>query len=228
VNSSGEHIRAVTFDVGHTLIEPRVSVGQVYAEAAAQHGCPNLPSAELELRFQTAMRQAGSNVNTRDDWARIVDATFAGLVARPPSETFFPELFERFAQPAEWRIYDDVWPGLDELAGRGVRLGVISNWDHRLRALLGALQLAARFEVIVISCEEGCAKPAREIFESAARRFRLPPAGILHVGDNWEADVLGARSVVFQAVQIVRGATAGPHQINTLLELPSRLNQCAG
>ena len=219
MSSLAGKIHAVTFDVGHTLIEPRVSIGQVYAEAAARHGCANLSRTALEQRFQVALRKAGSAVNTRDDWARIVDDTFAGLVPRPPSETFFPDLFERFAQPSEWRIYDDVWPALDELARRGVRLGVISNWDHRLRALLAALELAGRFEVVVISCEQACAKPAREMFESAARQFCLPPAEILHVGDNWEADVQGARAAGFHSVQIARVSPAGPDQVTTLRAL---------
>lgn len=219
VSLSAGKIRAVTFDVGHTLIEPRESVGEVYAEAAARHGCANPSRVELEQRFQTALRKAGSAVNTRDDWARIVDDTFAGLVAQPPSETFFPELFERFAQPSAWRIYDDVWPALDELSLRGVRLGVISNWDNRLRALLAALELASRFEVIVISCEQGCAKPARAMFESAARQFSLPPDEMLHVGDNWEADVQGARAAGFHSIQIARGSPAGPDRAPTLRAL---------
>ena len=219
MSSSAGKIRAVTFDVGHTLIEPREAVGDVYAEAAARHGCTNLSRAELEHRFHVALGKAGSAVNTRADWARIVDDTFVGLAPRPPSETFFPELFERFAQPSAWRIYDDVWPALDELSLRGVRLGVISNWDNRLRALLAALELASRFEVIVISCEQGSAKPAREIFESAARQFRLPPAEMLHVGDNWEADVQGARAAGFRSVQIARGSPNGPHRATTLRAL---------
>ena len=223
VSSPAGKIRAVTFDVGHTLIEPREAVGAVYAEAAVRHGGTNPSPAELEHRFQVALGKAGSAVNTRDDWALIVDDTFAGLVAPLPSETFFPELFERFARASAWRIYDDVLPTLEELARRGFRLAVISNWDDRLRALLEALQLASHFEVIVISCEQGCAKPDRAIFESAARQLRLPPAEIFHVGDNWEADVLGARAAGFHSIQIARGLTAGPDRATTLRALAGRL-----
>jgi len=214
-------IRAVTFDVGHTLIEPRVPVGEVYAEVAARHGCANLSPAELERRFHAALRARGSAVNTRDDWARIVDDTFAGLVAKPPSESFFPELFEWFAQPSAWRIFDDALPALDALAQRGLRLGVISNWDARLRPLLASLGLAARFEVIVISCETGCAKPAREIFELAAKDFKLSPTQIFHVGDSVESDVRGAQLAGFQAVQIARGTPPGTDKVASLRDLPA-------
>lgn len=218
-------IRAITLDVGHTLIEPREAVGQVYAQAAAKYGGRDLSQTELEKRFQTALRQAGGAVNTRADWARIVDVTFSGLLPRPPSETFFPELFERFAQAAAWRIYDDVWPALDALAVDRVRLGVISNWDHRLRQLLLELKLEERFEVIVVSCEIGIAKPAPEIFAAAAAALGVMPAEILHVGDNWEADVLGARAAGFRAVQIARGQEGSVDQISSLTDLQPSLNE---
>ncbi len=218
-------IRAVTFDAGHTLVEPRESVGDVYAAAAARQGASGLSREDLERRFHAALREAGSAVNTKADWARIVDATFAGLLSRPPSETFFPELFEQFGRAAAWRIYDDVAPTLAALAQSGVRLGVISNWDERLQSLLVELGLAGQFEVIVVSCEVGFAKPAPEIFAAAARAFNLPPEEILHVGDNWQADVIGARASGFHAVQIARAAEENTDRISSLQALQTRLNQ---
>lgn len=212
-------IRAVTFDVGHTLIEPRDSIGNIYAEIAARHGRPGLAPAELDRRFLKVLQARGGAVNTRADWEAIVDDTFAGLISPPPSETFFPELFERFAQASEWRIYDDVRPTLEELARRGLRLGIISNWDDRLRPLLAALGLASPFEVTMVSAEFGCSKPAREIFDATAKLFGLASAEILHVGDNWEADVEGARAAGFRSVQIVRNLPAGDDHVTSLLEL---------
>lgn len=212
-------IRAVTFDVGHTLIEPRDSVGNTYSEIAARHGRPGLSPAELDRRFLKVLQACGGAVNTRADWEEIVDDTFGDLITPPPSQTFFPELFERFARASEWRIYDDVLPTLEELARRGFRLGIISNWDDRLRPLLAALDLASHFEVTMISAEFGCSKPEREIFESAAQLFRLLPAEILHVGDNWNADVEGARAAGFRSVQIARGSPAGDDRVASLLEL---------
>src|ERR1041385_3524989 len=91
-------IQAVTFDVGHTLIEPHLSVGEVYAEVAARHGHANLSPAELQRRFEAALPPRGGAVDTRAEWAEIGDATFGDLVTPPPSKTFFPELFERFGQ----------------------------------------------------------------------------------------------------------------------------------
>lgn len=216
VSATSGKIRAVTFDAGLTLLEPIVSVGEVYAEIAARNGCPNLSPVELSRRFVAVLEGRGNTVNTRNDWAEIVDATFDGLVMPPPSTTFFPQLFDHYTDAAAWRIYEDVMPALDELSRHGVRLGLISNWDDRLRGLLRAFGLAERFEVVAISCEVGHSKPAGEIFDSAASRLGLPPAEILHVGDSWSSDVVGAERAGFKAVQIARGSPAGPQRIPSL------------
>jgi HAD superfamily hydrolase (TIGR01509 family) len=80
--------------------------------------------------------------------------------------------------------------------------------------------LAARFEVIVVSCELNSAKPAREMFERAATLFKLPPEEILHVGDSLAADVRGAQEAGFRAVQLERDAEAlHDGQIRSLLDL---------
>jgi putative hydrolase of the HAD superfamily len=133
-------------------------------------------------------------------------------------------LFERFAEAAAWRIYDDVRPTLAALAERGLRLGVISNWDDRLRPLLRSLGLAGCFETVIVSCDIGTSKPSPAPFQAAVEAFGLPAENILHVGDSAEMDVAGARAAGLQAVQIVRvGRASGKDQINSLEALAARI-----
>ena len=217
-------IRAVTFDVGNTLIEVRPSVGHVYAEVAAAHGHAGLAPEELNRRFHEAFRDHGGNVNTKPEWARIVNETFAGLLPRPASEKIFPELYDRFTQASAWRIFEDVEPTLRALRGRGLKLGVISNWDDRLRPLLHTLRLAGWFDAIVVSCEVGASKPARVIFEAGVQQLGIPAHTILHVGDNFEADVAGAKAAGLRALQINRQTTSpDAAQITSLRALLSRM-----
>ena len=217
-------IKAVTFDVGRTLIEPWPSVGHIYAEVAARHGVKNVSGELLESRFKAAWRARKDFNHTRAGWEELVDHAFQGLAAAPPSATFFPELYQRFAQPDAWRVFKEVLPTLDALAARGIRLGIISNWDERLRELLRRLRLHDRFEVIVISCEVGSAKPAPAIFDHAAFRLGLPSASILHVGDSLEMDVQGAEAAGFHGLQIQRGARrAGDRVLGDLSELLTRI-----
>jgi putative hydrolase of the HAD superfamily len=73
-----------------------------------------------------------------------------------------------------------------------MRLGIISNWDERLRPLLDSLELTPFFDAIVVSVEVGFCKPAPEIFREAVRKLDLPSGNILHVGDSESEDVAGA------------------------------------
>ncbi|MCW5555864.1 MAG: HAD-IA family hydrolase [Verrucomicrobiae bacterium] len=217
-------IQAVTFDVGGTLIEPWPSVGHVYAEVAARYGAKGLSAEMLNRRFLAAWKQHPAFDHTVADWAAIVDESFAGLLTEKPSQTFFPELYEHFGSATAWRVYADVRPTLEALRTRSLRLGLISNWDDRLRPLLRALDLTEYFEAILISCEVGAGKPAPAIFQEAVRRMGVPAGAILHVGDSMEADVQGARAAGLSAVQIERVAEPKQNcQIQSLTELLLRV-----
>lgn len=111
-------------------------------------------------------------------------------------------------------------PALDALAARGLNLGVISNWDERLRPLLDQLKLGRYFEVIMVSREVGSSKPARGIFEHAVRKLGLPPGAVLHVGDSLAMDVRGARAAGLRTLLLQRaGGAARPGRIKSLREL---------
>jgi len=213
-------IQAVTFDVGGTLIEPWPSVGHIYAEVAAKHGWSGLSAAALNENFRNAWRALKDFNHARDDWARLVDATFAPLIDKSGSAPFFDELYDCFSKASAWRIFDDVFPALAALAARRLKLGVISNWDERLRPLLDHMKLRSHFQAVVVSCEVGAPKPHAAIFARAAAELGLPPAAILHVGDSAKADERGAQRAGFCSVLLRRGMLRGSRgHINSLNEL---------
>jgi putative hydrolase of the HAD superfamily len=217
-------IRAVSFDVGGTLIRPWPSVGHVYAEVAAHHGVRDLSADTLNKGFLAAWRARRHFQHTREDWARLVEQTFAGTCPPDLTRQFFPALYQRFAEPDAWRIYDDVLPALDSLASMDIPLAVISNWDERLRPLLRELRLDGYFESIIVSCEIGFAKPSPVIFEQAEKKIGSPPAQILHVGDDPVDDVAGAKAAGYQALLINRhDRTRDPEHIHSLESLASLL-----
>jgi len=89
----------------------------------------NVSASLLEARFRTAWRARKDFDYTRAGWEALVDEAFQGLAAAPPSASFFPELYERFAQPEAWRVFEDVRPTLAALARARHPAGIISNWD---------------------------------------------------------------------------------------------------
>ena len=89
---------------------------------------------------------------------------------------------------------------LSELAAAGYRLGVISNADGRMEALLERVGLRAHFEFVVDSELFGATKPDPEIFLEGCRRMGLLPEECLYVGDLYPVDYLGATRAGLQAV----------------------------
>jgi len=215
-------IEAVTFDVGGTLIEPWPSVGAVYAEVASRFGVRSDP-ARLDRQFAAAWRTRRGFDYSRMAWQDLVASSFAGL-AEPLPDGCFDAIYDRFAGPDVWRIFEDVFPTIETLSRRGLRIGIISNWDERLGPLLERLDLHRRFEVVVSSCRVGHGKPAPEIFRYAAQRLALPPAAILHIGDSRLEDLEGARSVGMQARLIRRGEDPiARERLRALSDLPREL-----
>ena len=213
-------IQAVTFDVGGTLLTPSPSVGEIYARIANRNGAPRIPADTLEERFQKAWRRVRPFQHHREDWERLVDEVFAGLVPQPPSQSFFDPLYREFGQPSAWRLFEDVLPTLESLAGQGLDLAIVSNWDDRLRPLLEDLRLDRYFNCIVISSEVGFMKPSAVIFEETLRRLGTPASAVLHVGDALTEDFSGATAAGLQALHLRRDAPSHDLQIQSLAEIP--------
>jgi len=201
-------IRAVTFDVGGTLIEPWPSVGQIYVEVAARFGLGNVAPEALNRQFAAAWKTRRPFDYSRPAWQKLVTRTFAGLLPEPLSSACFAAIYEQFGDARSWRVFDDVRPTLADLKARGLQLGLISNWDERLRPLLSQLQLTLSFNALVISHEVGQTKPAPGIFRRAAALLGLAPELILHVGDSATGDVAGAEAAGMAALLLDRSASA--------------------
>ena len=213
-------IKAVTFDVGGTLLKPSPSVGEIYARVAREYGVDSISPEVLNDRFAAAWRNLSHFNYSREDWASLVRHVFDGLT-NVPSETFFPAVYDYFAKAPAWHIFDDVLPALDRLASIGQRLAVISNWDERLRPLLHDLRLVQYFDALIVSSEIGFHKPSPVIFEYAARKIGLPAGAILHIGDSLDHDVTGARNAGFHAIELRRSASGavGNGIISSLMEI---------
>lgn len=214
-----ENIQAVTFDVGGTLIEPWPSVGHVYAEVAESHGLGRHTPEALTKQFGFAWKARADFDYSKEAWFGLVAQTFQVRQSDLP-ETFFEAVYQRFEAPEVWRVHDDVLPILEELASREVNLGVISNWDERLRPLLKNLKLTSYFQVITVSNEVGFTKPSPVIFEQALRNLGAPANAVLHVGDNVIEDYEGAREAGLQALHLSR---KGESELGSLRDLAAFL-----
>ncbi|HLF79543.1 MAG TPA: HAD family hydrolase [Dehalococcoidia bacterium] len=96
--------------------------------------------------------------------------------------------------------YPDV-PAVVEALRAEYTLGLITNGEgvHQRRKL-DALGIAHHFDVVLISGEFGQLKPSRAIFEQALSLAGVSAREAVHVGDNLDADVYGAKSAGMRAV----------------------------
>lgn len=210
-------IKAVTFDVGGTLIRPWPSVGHIYAQIAERHGYGQISVEKLNANFAAAWRNKDDFRHSREQWRRLVNDTFAGLLPGAPHTAFFDELYAFFAKAQAWRVFDDVRPTLDELRARGFKLGIISNWDERLRPLMSELRLAEYFDAVAISVEQDSTKPDSKIFHSCLENLGFPAHCVLHVGDSHREDGLGAQSAGMATLLLEReGRVAHRNTIRSL------------
>lgn len=221
-------LRAVTFDFGNTLVPvDRASLERVVdltARRVAERSGPFEVAAFLAVWAEERERQFAEAVpafREPDMATRLVRvlARLRGGAAPVPGAAWDDAAAAILSDPAEvaWglEVYSAafvealpadpaVGPLLAALAER-YRLAVLSNWplaatiDRYVEAAGWAPHLAA----VVVSQRVGWIKPHRAIFEAAAASLGVPAGpGLLHVGDDWAADVVGAREAGWRAAWV--------------------------
>jgi len=221
-------IKAVFFDAGHTILYPDPPVGEIYAREAARLGA-RVPAdriaplfyEEFKAFMATYAQGAASDEQDRAMWRGITRRVYERVpeFAAFDFETWFARLYDAFGHAAVWRLYEDVEPALAMLRARGMRLGIISNWDKRLRTIVREMGLDAIFDRVTISSEEGVRKPNPVIFERALAGLGVRAEEALHVGDLVEDDIAGARAAGLRGVLVDRGRFAMPEGVPVVRDL---------
>jgi putative hydrolase of the HAD superfamily len=212
-DKTSDRTRAIVFDAVGTLIHPEPSAPEIYHRIGRLHGSRRTLE-EIAWRFREAF-EAEEEVDRRNGhvtseareverWRKIVTSVLDDVV---DAEKCFRALYEHFGEGRTWRC-GPAGKALEVLRKRGYKLAIASNYDHRLRRVLAALEEAIPIQDIVISAEIGWRKPAREFFLAVAKRLGLPAQEVLHVGDDEENDYMGARSAGFHAILLPQRATA--------------------
>jgi putative hydrolase of the HAD superfamily len=117
-------------------------------------------------------------------------------------EHCFDRLFDHFAGAGAWRCAPGAAAALGALRERGLRTGMVSNFDHRLRPLLSELGLAPLLEVVVLPADAGVAKPDAGIFAVALTRLGVRAEQAVYIGDDAEDDLDGAQSAGLRAIDV--------------------------
>lgn len=118
------------------------------------------------------------------------------------AEQFAPEVCQYMTDSYKREdIVPDELPGvLGTLQETGYRMGVVSNRDKPYWEELVTLDLCPFFEFSLAAGEVQSWKPDTGIFQASLERLGASAAQTLYVGDNYFADVVGARRAGLQPV----------------------------
>lgn len=125
-------------------------------------------------------------------------------------------------------LYSDVVPTLQHLRDSGFTLAIVSNWESPLDPLTERLGIAEYFDAIVASHDVRVRseKPDPHIFNYALAAVGAAAEEVVHVGDTYEADIVGAEGVGIRPILLDRDGTQTgrwKETIQSLTELPKRL-----
>lgn len=207
--------RVVLLDAQGTLLRAHPSTAAIYAGVCRDLG-KEVPEEEIgttirELWLEFRRSEEGrtpaydtSDEATREWWGRFNSRVFRLLGMEDGLERFLEALWVGFGRPENWRLFPEVQEVLVELRGRGYRLGIVSNWDTRLSLISERLGLTPHLDFLLASAATGMEKPDRRIFEIALARAGVLPHQAVHVGDDYETDVVGARAAGVDPILIDR------------------------
>ena len=199
-------IKGIFFDLDGTLRHSIPSGGDVFTDYVITLGLQVNEQARLRAMRWEHLYWADS-VDLRDDllahsfdtekfWIEYSRRRLLALGASPVQAVEFAPTTSlhmgEFYRP-ESIIPDDVRRVLPQLKEAGYILGVISNRDKPIQDLLHEHSISEFFDFSLAAGEVNIFKPEPGIFEHALRRVNLSPMEVIYVGDNYYADVVGAR-----------------------------------
>ena len=206
MNISFSHIKALCFDFGNTLVE--------YGPAQVAYQYKKLvntltdlfgrcDSEHLKTIRDRQMVAPFSNGYRENDLRSICEELISELYRIIPEkdqiDALMEERYNAFVDVVT--LPDDVPPLLHNLSRR-YRLGLLSNYPcgRSVRDSLKKIGLSDVFESIVVSGEVGFVKPHTQPFETLLNELGLSPSECVYVGDNWLADVQGAKQIGMMAI----------------------------
>jgi len=200
-------IQGVLFDAVGTLMQLREPVGLTYASLTGGGDAQRLDAAfRAALRSRPPMvfpdlPRAAVDAAERRWWHALVREVFATAGAALPAGGF-DVLWQHYAGPAAWCAAPGATQLLRRLRDHGRRVGLVSNFDHRLPAVLAALGLAPLLDVVVRPADAAAAKPDARIFALALQRLGVTAADAVYVGDDAHDDIAGAGAAGLRVIDV--------------------------
>ncbi len=211
-----ETVRAVLFDLDGTLFDYAGSV-----DAALRSWLPEIgvaAEADVLLRWVSLEREhypaSRDGLISWTEHRRLRLRAFLDAVGLPALEDAgLDEMFAGYLRSfeASYRCFADAAPTLRRAREAGLATAVLTNGStQRQTGKLEATGLLPLCGTVFSSELLGAPKPRPEAYLEACARLGSSPGETLIVGDDHEADVLGARACGLAAVHLDR---TGDHPV---------------
>lgn len=201
------HPKWILFDAADTLFRPEPDVALVYQDIASEHGLKRSVET-IRDRFLPAFQKhfaddlAGEKLD-RERWLRVVFE-----VLDTTTTAIFDKLWDHFAKPSSWHLFDDVDPVWNWLVENGFQIAIASNFDRRLLKIVSAMPPLDRASHVFFSSGVGFSKPSRQFFCAIEQQLEAIPHELMMIGDNKRADFVGAKNAGWQALHLDREDTS--------------------
>lgn len=227
-----KEIKAVGFDVGHTLIKynnplnwqalyrPALeNVAQVCGITLSEEMLRD--AMEILLKYNTRVNHREYEVTSNLIFGEILEKWSLALDIETVKEGFY-NFFKANACPYPEAIETLAW-----LRQAGLKTGVLTDvaygMDNRF-SLQEIVALSDYLDIVLTSVDVGYRKPSNVGFLKLLEHFQVQPGEMMYVGDE-EKDILGAARLGIVSVLINRSGTPKEfHQDYTINSLSEILN----
>ncbi len=223
---------AVIFDCADTLLRLDPPREVIFRDAAAEKGF-DLRLSDIAHAYELvdfAFKVKSSELRSLTDKSKFYRTYNAGLCAalgiHQSSERLTAVLIERFSQRRRWVAFEDAADTL-RVIGERVPVHVLANWDKGLDDVIRRAGLRDLLHDVAASEVLGAEKPNRACFDAFLSRNMLNPNWVVYVGNEYIADVMGAREAGMTPVLVDRDdrlAAADCLRIRALSELSALLS----
>jgi putative hydrolase of the HAD superfamily len=215
-------IRALTLDLDDTLwpVLPALERADQAVDAWLQLHHPDVARAwPITAMRELRARIAAERLDLAHDFTTQRQLTmrhaFAACgIATAPIEALW-EIY--FAARNSVELYPDSLPALQRITARWPVVSLTNG-----NADLQRIGIHAHFAHQICSRDTGMAKPDPRIFLAAAELLGVAPGDILHVGDDPDMDMVGARDAGLRTAWINRRGESWPAALGTPPDLNLR------
>jgi len=158
---------------------------------------------EENSRLQMSKRDSSERFEVFRHYQEII-LDEAGVTVSPETLLRIMKKNEELFKGVKFVLFDEVLSTLKTLKERNLILGLLTNLTKGLDSILQDLNLKPYFNFVVNPAEVGVDKPDPRFFNAALNHAGVSASEVIHVGDQYEVDVMGARQVGINPILIDR------------------------